>query len=195
MFARLKRKDFIVIVILSGTNRLNSRTLIVAKKVKEFYDELNEKSELMDLSLIPIAYGKEQSYSDPVGAELRQAIEKINSAKGLVIISPEYNGSYPGVLKYFIDHWSYPKSFEYRPVCFIGLGGRFGGLRPVEHLQQVFGYRNAFMFPQRVFLFNVWDLIKENTLQDEFSLELLKGQSRGFIHFITALGQQDLKPR
>ncbi|MBX7231594.1 MAG: NAD(P)H-dependent oxidoreductase [Bdellovibrionales bacterium] len=184
-----------MIVILSGTNRLNSRTLIVAKKVKEFYDELNEKSELMDLSLIPIAYGKEQSYSDPVGAELRQAIEKINSAKGLVIISPEYNGSYPGVLKYFIDHWSYPKSFEYRPVCFIGLGGRFGGLRPVEHLQQVFGYRNAFMFPQRVFLFNVWDLIKENTLQDEFSLELLKGQSRGFIHFITALGQQDLKPR
>ena len=86
---------------------------------------------------------------------MKPLIDRIDRAEGLYLICPEYNGSYPGVIKTFIDYWSYPKSFEKRPVCFTGLGGVFGGLRPVEHLQQIFGYRNAFIFPERVFLQNV----------------------------------------
>ena len=67
---------------------------------------------------------------------------------GLHVVTPEYNGSVPGVLKYFIDMLKFPESFENRPVCFTGLGaGIWGALRPVEQLQAIFGYRNAFVFP------------------------------------------------
>ena len=46
----------------------------------------------------------------------------------------------------------FPESFEKRPVCFTGLGaGIWGALRPVEQLQAIFGYRNAYLFPERVF--------------------------------------------
>ncbi len=105
----------------------------------------------------------------------------------VLIVSSEYNGSYPGALKYFIDFWTYPDSFEFRAAAFVGLGGRYGGVRPIEHLQQVFGYRNCFTYPERVFLFNVWSLFKEGKISDATTLNLLRQQVTGFTKFTDAL--------
>jgi len=110
------------------------------------------------------------------------------------MIIPEYNGSMPGALKLFIDHWKFPDSFERRPVCFVGLGGRFGGLRPVEHMQQIFGYRNAFIFPDRVFLCNVWNLVENDKLMDETIDQLLNKQIKDFSRFVAALKNDGLSP-
>ncbi len=118
--------------------------------------------------------------------------EKLNASDWLYIVSPVYNGSMPGALKYFIDHFSYPETFEYRPVAFTGLGGRWGGLRPVEHLQQVFNYRNGYIFPQRVFISNVWDTLKDGSLQDSMVTTLLKSQVQGFVKFVRALKTEKL---
>ena len=133
-----------------------------------------------------------ESYGDEKPKALNDAVEELLKTDGLVVIVPEYNGSMPGALKYFIDHWRYPESFEHRPVAFIGLGGRFGGLRPVEHLQQVFGYRNSFIYPDRVFLHNVWGLIKDATIEDDLICKLLKSQAQGFCRFIKALKSEKL---
>ena len=103
------------------------------------------------------------------------------------MVVPEYNGGVPGVLKHFMDYWSYPVSFEYRPVSYIGLGGRWGGLRPVEHLQQIFGYRNAYSFPERVFLSQVWDLLKDGEILDRGVNDLLSTQVDHFAKFVRAL--------
>ena len=55
------------------------------------------------------------------------------------------------MLKYFIDMLKFPGSFDRKPVCFVGVAdGVWGALRPVEQLQQVFGYRHSVMFPIRV---------------------------------------------
>ncbi|MNT75975.1 NADPH-dependent FMN reductase [compost metagenome] len=95
----------------------------------------------------------------------------------------------PGVLKYFIDHLKFPESFEYRPVCFVGIGsGAFGGLRPVEHLQQVFGYRNAFIFPERVFVMNAHKVINAaSEVTDPLLQDLFLRQAKGFQKFSKAL--------
>lgn len=173
-------------LIISGTNRSDSRTRKVADLVQSFYSELNDATELVDLENVPLQFSANHDYTGPFEPKLQGYIDKVNRASGLVIVCPEYNGSYPGALKFFIDHWSFPLSFEHRPVCFVGLGGRYGGVRPVEHLQQVFGYRNAFVYPQRVFLFNIWDHFKTGTLSDE-NLNLLREQAAGFGRFVAAL--------
>jgi len=74
----------------------------------------------------------------------------------------------------------YPEAFEFRPVTFIGLGGIFGGLRAVEQLQGVLGYRNAFMYPERVFLMNVWNTLKDGELSDATAMSLIQNRSLGF---------------
>ncbi len=104
-----------------------------------------------------------------------------------MIVAPEYNGSYPGALKLFIDYWRYPATFEHRPVAFVGLGNRWGGLRAVEHLVQCLAFRNAYCFPQRVYLANIKTIFKDGHVHDSLIHDLIVTQAKDFITFTKAL--------
>lgn len=173
--------------IIVGTNRPQSRSAKVAHIIQKLYQNENTEAKIIDISTLPMSELDGSQYASNQPLAITAAVQEITASQGLIMITPEYNGGFPGILKYFIDHWKYPDTFEYRPVCFIGIGGRFGGLRPVEHLQQVFGYRNAFVFPDRVFLSNIWSILVEDRITDEMAEELLKRQTRNFITFVEAL--------
>jgi len=181
-----------MIYILSGTNRPGSNSLKVAKQVLSYYKDLNTEAEILDLQEYPSNELNGAQYAKDKPEKLEKLNSKITSADGLCVIVPEYNGSLPGILKTFIDHLEYPASFYHRPVSFIGLGGMFGGLRPVEHCEQIFGYRNAFIYPDRVFLINVWNLIKEDKIVDETAINLMKDQTKGFTTFVKTLKDSGL---
>ncbi|UXR63542.1 NAD(P)H-dependent oxidoreductase [Bdellovibrio bacteriovorus] len=173
--------------IIAGTDRPDSNTLKVSKIIQAIYKDLNEDVEIIDLREIKQHLHDDVQYGKPSEA-LKPYLEKVLASEGLIVVCPEYNGSMPGILKYFIDHLKFPESFEYRPVCFVGLGAMFGALRPVEHLQGVFGYRNAFIFPERVFMMNVFKIINaEGQLTDELMKSLLVKQAQGFQKFAQAL--------
>ena len=173
--------------IVSGTNRPGSNSLKISKHLQSLYKKHGHESEIIDLRDIPLEKLDGSQYSKREMPEFEPWIDKTLNADSFHLVVPEYNGSYPGILKYFIDHWKYPDSFEHRPVAFVGLGGRFGGLRPVEHLQGVFGYRNGFMFPDRVFLTNIWNHMKDDQITDDMFLELLEKQVKDFIAFVEGL--------
>lgn len=173
--------------IIAGTDRPDSKTLKLAEYVQRLYKEQGEAVEIIDLKDVKEHlhtgphYGKEHSGLQPY-------LDKLVASEGLVVICPEYNGSMPGALKYFIDHMKFPETFEYRPVCFIGLGWMFGGLRPVEHLQQIFGYRNAFIYPERIFITNAPKVLNDQgEPQDEMVKKLLVKQITGFRNYVSAL--------
>ena len=113
-----------------------------------------------------------------------------------MIVTPEYNGSLPGILKYFIDMLPFPESFEQRPVCFIGLAaGIWGALRPVEQLQAIFGYRNAYIFPERVFMPGIGKLLDEAGRFPSPDIEKrLANQAAGFAGFVEKLRAKKLQP-
>jgi chromate reductase len=166
---------------------------MISNLIQKIYQDLGEKVEILDLLDLPF---QELTGAHYGGGGLHpkwvEAIEKVTRSEGLILVVPEYNGSMPGALKYFIDHWKFPETFEARPVCYVGLGGMFGGLRPIEHLQQVMGYRNSFQFPLRVFLINVFKTVKDGDLSDPMALQLLKDQAVGFQKFVKALQSQKL---
>ena len=173
-------------LIIVGTNRPGSRSAEVGQIISDFYSRCQEPHHTINLADYPFEELRGAQYGNPPDW-MRPLVEKINESSGLHFVVPEYNGSFPGILKYFIDFWEYPKSFEHRPVCFVGLGGRFGGLRPVEHLQGVFGYRNAFVFPDRVFLMNIFKTLQDGVLVDEEASKLLEKQVTDFIRFSKAV--------
>src|SRR5207253_2390396 len=138
----------------------NSRK--VARHVEEIYAELKVPLRVLDLSNLPPEIFLPSSYAEKPKSFLPFAEGILHSA-GLHVVTPEYNGGIPGVLKYFIDMLKFPESFERRPVCFTGISaGIWGALRPVEQLQAIFGYRNAFIYPERVFLPQIHGLLDEN---------------------------------
>lgn len=181
--------------IISGTNRPHSNSFQVSKIIQSIQSELKENFEILDLSALDTSSLNGTQYGSNIPPPISEWINKISTARSLIFVVPEYNGSMPGILKYFIDHWKFPDSFEYRPVAFVGLGGRFGGLRAVEHLQQVFGYRNSYLFPERVFLINCHHIIKEGNITDPSVMDLLKRQSLLFNRFVKALESQELDAR
>ena len=173
--------------IIAATNRPNSNTRIVAEIVQKIYKNLNTPTEIISLLDIPFQSLLENPYPSKLPDDVQQVILKLNVSSAFTIVCPEYNGSFPGIFKFFIDHWSYPETFEYRPIAFIGLGGRFGGLRAVEQMQQIMGYRNAFIYPQRVFLQNISDLLSDKVITDRTTMDLLEEQATDFLKFIFAL--------
>lgn len=172
--------------ILVGTDRTNSRSKSLALYLQNIFSQYGESVEIIDLAEFEFGQLAAQYGKQPAG-KIGEAISRIESSEGVYIVVPEYNGSMPGALKHFIDYWKYPDCFEGRPLAFMGLGGMFGGLRPVEHLQQVFGYRNAYIFPQRIFVQNVWNVFKDGELKDPVTAQLVRAQVEGFLKFIKAL--------
>lgn len=181
-----------MIEVISGTDRPDSYTLKVANYVMGIYREEHERVELIDIAKLKLGDVAGGDYYKGAPGSYKEAEERVNKAEGLVVVAPEYNGSYPGALKLFIDYWRYPATFEHRPIAFVGLGGRWGGLHAVEHLQQVFGFRNAYCFPQRVFLSNIRNIFQEGKVNDALMHELLQTQARDFLKFVNALKAQGL---
>lgn len=177
-----------MITLVVGTNRPGSNARKVAGHIEEIYGELNEPLKVLDLAQLPPEIFHPSSYAEkPPG--FKPFSDGVLRASGLVVITPEYNGSLPGVLKYFIDMLKFPESFERRPVCFIGeAAGMWGALRPVEQLQAIFGYRNAYIYPERVFMPRINDLLDEQgRLKDPELVGRLRAQQKGFIEFVRKL--------
>ena len=66
----------------------------------------------------------------------------------LVIIVPEYNASFPGVLKAFIDGLTYPGGIQGKKAALVGLsGGGQGGLLAMTHLTDVLMYLGTTVLP------------------------------------------------
>ena len=176
--------------IISSTDRPNSTSLAVSNYVKTLFEREGVNAEVISLEDFPTAdvqggkYGKEI----PSVEEFRRPVLE---ADAILWVIPEYNGSFPGILKLFIDYLPFPEAFVKMPMSFIGVAaGAFGALRAVEQFQMVVNYRNAQQYPERVFIQRSSKIFDpENGLSDSFQQELLESQVSGFIEFVNNLKQ------
>ncbi|REL33213.1 NADPH-dependent oxidoreductase [Rhodohalobacter sp. SW132] len=170
--------------LLSSTDRPDSNALKVTNYVNGY---LSEKTDTKVFSL------EDYPFEDIVGGRYGDEIESVKKfndrfldTDGILFIVPEYNGGFPGVLKFFIDYLPFPDAMYKMPVSFIGeAAGTFGALRPVEHLQQILAYRKALIYTERMFISRVNDTFDtEDGLESDFLQGLLEDQLDGFIEFV-----------
>ena len=176
------------ILILSGTNRPESNALRVSKLLRELYAKRQVAAEVFSLCDLPPEMFSPAAYAEKP-PKVREIQQRVLDAAGLHVVTPEYNGSFPGALKYLIDMFKFPESFDHKPVAFVGeANGTYGGLRAVEQLQGVFAYRNAHQYPKRVFIPAIktkFDAV--GTFVDAELLARLDDQCAGFAKFAAAL--------
>ncbi|PXA05228.1 NADPH-dependent oxidoreductase [Coraliomargarita sinensis] len=180
-----------MITIIAGTNRPDANSRKVAHSLLRFYENAGKQAQILDLADLPQEIFLPESYGEkPAG--FQPFADSVLASSGLHVVTPEYNGGFPGILKYFIDMLPFPESFEDRPVAFTGVAaGMFGALRPVEQLQQIFAYRNAHIYPSRVFIMKVNDVLNDaGELDDAEIAGRLKEQSEGFAAFVAQLNKK-----
>ena len=173
-----------MIAIISGTNRPGSNTRKITAHVAKTYADFGVPAQTLDLADLPPEIFSPTSY-EKTPASFQKFIDAILGANGLVVVTPEYNGSIPGVLKYFIDMLPFPESFDQKPVCFVGLAaGLWGAMRPTEQLQQIFAYRNGLVFPERVYVPAVNNQIDEDGKLNPVMQKNLRQQATNFVNFV-----------
>jgi NAD(P)H-dependent FMN reductase len=173
-----------MIAVIIGTNRPDSNTSKVARALREMIEQRSREAVLVDLRELPAVLFDPTSYAAKP-AEFARFQKTILEAEGILTVLPEYNGSFPGVLKYFIDMLEFPVSLKGMPSGFVGLAaGEWGGLRAVEQLEMIFQYRSAHLYGKRVFLKHIHNLLDaEDRIADPKLRERLEGMVAGFVEF------------
>jgi len=174
-----------MITLIVGTNRPGSNTAKVAAHTADIYAALGRPPEIVDLHRLPLEIFASSSYAEKP-ASFAPFQKAILEADGVVIVTPEYNGSVPGVFKYFLDMLKFPESFDGTPVAFVGLSaGIWGALRPVEQIEDILIYRNALIYPGRVHIAKINDhLDAAGRVKTPEYVERLEKQAKGFIEFV-----------
>ncbi|HKG07323.1 MAG TPA: NAD(P)H-dependent oxidoreductase [Pedobacter sp.] len=161
-----------MVTIISGTNRPLSNTLKVAKyyqntlKLKGLETNLFNLENLPDTLISTDLYG----HHSP-GFEVIQ--EMITKTTKFLFIIPEYNGSFPGVLKIFIDACNFPDSFYDKKAALVGVSsGKYGNIRGIDHFGGVCSYLHLHVLPLRLHIAAIkteldgnGNLFKEDTLK------------------------------
>ncbi|MGR8010656.1 NAD(P)H-dependent oxidoreductase [Streptomyces hypolithicus] len=97
--------------------------------------------DVIDLAGIDLPTALSFNPSDEVRAVLDHVTPRLAAADAFVVVTPEYNHSFPATLKNLID-W-HGSEWHAKPVGFVSYGGMSGGLRAVEQLRQVFAEMHA----------------------------------------------------
>lgn len=92
---------------------------------------------------------------DPATAHVSEFSRQLDDADAFIVVTPEYNHSYPAALKALIDEFK--AEWQAKPVAFVSYGGGSGGLRAVEHLRGVFAELHAVGIRDSVSFPNAWE--------------------------------------
>lgn len=173
-----------MITIVSGTNRPQSNTLKIAKYYQRTLGAKGLETNLFNLEDLPDTliksdlYGKRSEAFEPIQNFIT------NTEKFLFVI-PEYNGSFPGVLKTFIDACGFPESFYNKKACLVGISsGRYGNIRGIDHFGGICSYLHLNVMPLRIHIANIKaEIDSSDNLFKEDTLKFTNEQMDKFIAF------------
>lgn len=171
-------------LIISGTNRLGSNSLKVAKYYQQELKRKGEEWGLLSLDELPHdllftdLYNKRSEAFIPIQ-------ERVSKAQKFIFIIPEYNGSYPGVLKAFVDACSFPTSFYHKKAILIGVSsGKYGNIRGIDHFTGVCNYLRMHVLPLKIHIPHIQnELGTEEIFVDKETISFVNEQIDELIRF------------
>jgi chromate reductase, NAD(P)H dehydrogenase (quinone) len=163
-------------LIISGTNRKDSFTLRVAKLYQSILKKKNIEAHVLSL------VGLDLMNRNPSVVKLEK--KWLLPSSKYIFISPEYNGSIPGVLKCLIDVSDVTKVWPGKKALLTGVSkGRAGNLRGMDHLTGVLHYVGTIVHPNKLPISIVDTLFKEGEMFHQDTIRIINRQLDEFIDF------------
>jgi len=169
-------KEQVTILGFAGSLRKGSYNKALLQAASELTPE-DASLEIFDLEGIPPF---NQDFETKMPQKVKEFKEKIKAADAILIVTPEYNYSMPGVLKNAIDWASRPygdNSFEDKPVAIMSAsGGMLGGARAQYHLRQTMVFLNMHPVnrPEVIVTFANEKIDEKGRLPDEKTREKIR---------------------
>lgn len=149
--------------IISSTNRPDSSTLKLAKYYQKKLSEKGLEAGILSLMDLPPNLIETDLYKKR-SPEFKPIQELVSRTDKFLFIIPEYNGSFPGVLKVFIDACDFPESFYEKKAALVGLSsGKYGNIRGIDHFTGVCHYMHLEVMPLKI---HIGSISKEFDIND-----------------------------
>jgi NAD(P)H-dependent FMN reductase len=171
-----------MITVINATNRKDNKTQVISRYYLSLLELKGIDVKYFPLELLPSSLLDDHYGNNP--PELKRLIEEfIEPAKKFVIISPEYNGSFPGILKLLIDT-VHPDYFKYKKAALVGVAsGRAGNLRGLDHLTSILNHLQVDVMAQKSYVSSLMKLINEGEVTDETTKIVIEKQMERFLSF------------
>jgi chromate reductase len=174
------------IVIISSTSRPDSNTNKVSKIYEGILKSKKVDVEILDLNVLTENFILSEIHGKRSEAFANIIAKYISNNSNFIFVVPEYNGSFPGVLKLFID-CIHPREWTKKYACLVGVSdGRAGNLRGMDHLSAILGYLKMHVFHHKLPISSI-DKLLDN--QNKFSLpeqmKVCELQVQGFLDWIS----------
>ncbi len=172
-------------IVIAGTNRPQALTKSIAIYYQNLLNTYQVESQLMDLSGLPHDFIHSALYQNAGKNEIFNQYQKaIDQSEKIIFIIPEYNGSFPGVLKTFLDGLRYPDTFHGKKVALVGLSsGIQGGLLALSHWTDIMSYLGADVLGMRIKLYQIYKHFEGGKFTLPLFEELLTEQVEKFLKF------------
>jgi chromate reductase, NAD(P)H dehydrogenase (quinone) len=180
-----------MITIISGTNRKYSNTFKIAREYQLILQEKGIEAGMLSLEDLNLM-------------QYDAAFEKIENeilipTTHFIIISPEYNGSFPGVLKMLFDNSRSHEIWFHKKALLTGVAtGRAGNLRGMDHLADVLNYIKITVHPNKLPISAINTIVDvDGKIADKNTLKAINQQLDEFIHWAALnpkLQTQNTKP-
>lgn len=179
-----------MITIISGTNRKDAKTHIFAKQYTESIRSKTSEivnyislEEVQDVILHSDMYNPEA-----MNDGLKDLQEKtIIPADKFVFLVPEYNGSYPGIVKLFIDAISirkYKDNFVGKKALLVGVAsGRAGCLRGLDDLTGCLNHVGVNVMPNKLPISSIGAILDDADNINETTQSVINNHIDSFLKF------------
>lgn len=173
------------IAIICGTNRNDAVSMKIALLYKSILEGLGEEAVIIDLKALPSDFIASALYENSGKNEefnsIRDLMVKIEK---YVFIVPEYNGSFPGVLKTFIDGLKFPETFTDKKCALVGVSsGVQGAGLALSHLTDIFNYCGTHVLALKPKLAQINRFLENGEMTNDLYNTLLKDQAKMLLAF------------
>lgn len=174
-----------MITIIVGTNRPNSNARVIAEIYGGLLNQHGETNQLLDLVDLPDNFTATALY-DNCGQDkaFNTLIKKLEESDKTVFIIPEYNNSFPGVLKAFIDGFAYPNILKNKKTALVGIStGTQGGAIALSHFTDILNYLGVHVLAEKPRLMFIHKNLNQGKLTNTLYETLIKEQIDSFLKF------------
>jgi NAD(P)H-dependent FMN reductase len=173
-----------MITLICATHRPKNQTQRVVAYYKEILEKQYKEVKVLYMSELPQNFVYADSFGNRTNDTEQLIAEKIVPAQKLIIIAPEYNGSFPGIFKAFLDGVK-PSIWKGKKVALVGVAsGRAGNLRGLDHLTDICHYLRMEVFSLKVPISRLDAVLNDNgQLADDETQLVLQTQANEFLDF------------
>ena len=162
--------------IISGTNRAGSHTEKVAQEYQKVLAAKGIDAQIFSLKGLNVLHRSPEIQ--------KIEVDILIPTKKFIFIVPEYNGSYPGVLKSLIDNSDIRNVWHFKKALLTGVAtGRAGNLRGMDHLADVLHYLKMNVHYNKLPISVINTVLDEKGRLNKDTLRVVNDQISDFIDF------------